>query len=184
MLHPYVIFDRDGTLIEHVHHLIDPNLVIFKGGIIEALTKLQDHGFKFGIISNQSVVGRGLASMDTVNLVNQKIIDYLNSNDIKMQFVLICPHLPQDGCKCRKPNPGLGLTAEQKYGVKLNKSYVVGDQESDLQFGVNLNCKVIQVHNSFDKSTLANYHSDNLMGAAEWIIKKAREVNKKNNSKA
>ena len=92
MLHPYVIFDRDGTLIEHVHHLIDPNLVIFKGGIIEALTKLQDHGFKFGIISNQSVVGRGLASMDTVNLVNQKIIDYLNSNDIKMQFVLAMSH--------------------------------------------------------------------------------------------
>ena len=89
MKDPYVIFDRDGTLIEHIHHLVDPNLVAFKNGMVEALTKLKEHGFKFGIISNQSVIGRGLASLETVNEINKKITDNLSLHNIEMQFVLL-----------------------------------------------------------------------------------------------
>ena len=175
MKDPYVIFDRDGTLIEHIHHLINPELVVFKDGMLEALANLQDHGFKFGIISNQSVIGRRLASRDTVNQINNKITNYLNLHGIEMQFVLLCPHLPEEGCVCRKPNPGLGHIAEKNFGVPLNKSYVVGDQESDLQFGINLHCKVIQVHNDSFKSALANYYSSTLTGAADWIIQDSRK---------
>lgn len=175
MKDPFVIFDRDGTLIEHIHHLVNPDLVVFKDGMVEALADLQDHGFKFGIISNQSVIGRRLASKDTVNQINNKIVTYLNLHGIEMQFVLFCPHLPEEGCECRKPNPGLGHIAEKNFGVPLTKSYMVGDQESDLQFGVNLNCKVIQVHNDSHKSALANYYSSTLSGAAEWIIQDSRK---------
>ena len=58
---PFVIFDRDGTLIEHIHYLVDPNLVKFKKDIVPSLISLKNTGFKFGIITNQSVIGRGLA---------------------------------------------------------------------------------------------------------------------------
>ena len=76
---PFVIFDRDGTLIEHVHYLVDPNLVKFKEDIIPSLTSLQKNGFKFGIITNQSVIGRGLANHQTVNKINNKITIFIDS---------------------------------------------------------------------------------------------------------
>ena len=179
---PYVIFDRDGTLIEHINHLVDPSLVAFKNGLVEALTKLQEHGFKFGIITNQSVIGRGLASLKTVNEINRQIVDYLKLNKIDTQFVLLCPHLPESSCTCRKPNPGLGHFAEKNFGVLLDKSYVVGDQESDLRFGRNLNCKVIQVHTDSSISPLADFISGTLMGAADWIIQDSKKDSKYVNS--
>jgi D-glycero-D-manno-heptose 1,7-bisphosphate phosphatase len=175
MKDPYVIFDRDGTLIEHIHHLVDPNLVAFKNGMVEALTKLKEHGFKFGIISNQSVIGRGLASLETVNEINKKITDNLSLHNIEMQFVLLCPHLPEERCLCRKPNPELGYLAEKSFGVFLPKSYIVGDQESDLRFGKNLHCKVVQVQADSGKSPLADYFSGTLIEAAEWIIQDSQK---------
>jgi D-glycero-D-manno-heptose 1,7-bisphosphate phosphatase len=178
----YVIFDRDGTLIDHVEYLVNPKLMTYKSDLVEALTKLQEHGFKFGIITNQSVIGRGLASLNTVNEINRQIVDYLKLNNIETQFVLLCPHLPEAGCTCRKPNPGLGHFAEKNFGVLLDKSYVVGDQESDLRFGRNLNCKVVQVHAELIISPLADFISGTLMGAADWIIQDSKKDSKYVNS--
>jgi D-glycero-D-manno-heptose 1,7-bisphosphate phosphatase len=178
----YVIFDRDGTLINHVEYLVNPKLVTYKYDLIEALTKLQEHGFKLGIITNQSAIGRGLASLKTVNEINRQIVDHLKLNKIETQFVLLCPHLPEAGCTCRKPNPGLGHLAEKNFGVLLDKSYVVGDQESDLRFGRNLNCKVVQVHADSSISPLADFFSGTLVGAVDWIIQDSKKDSKYVNS--
>ena len=83
----FVLFDRDGTLIEHVHHLIDPDLVQFKNDLQSSLQILEKVGYRFGIISNQSVVGRGLASISDVERVNTKIIDFLKPFGIIFDFV-------------------------------------------------------------------------------------------------
>ena len=98
---PFVIFDRDGTLIEYVHYLVDPNLVKFKEDIIQSFISLQKNGFKFGVITNQSVIGRGLADYQTVNKIDNKIIEYLELHEILITFILICPHGPNDNCDCR-----------------------------------------------------------------------------------
>jgi len=111
MKQAYVIFDRDGTLIKHVHHLINPDLVLVKSDLGVALQLLQVFDFKFGIISNQSVIGRSLATYSDVELVNSKIIEFLEPLGIVVDFVYFCPHLPNDGCTCRKPEIGLGQRA-------------------------------------------------------------------------
>jgi HAD superfamily hydrolase (TIGR01662 family) len=80
VLSPYIIFDRDGTLIEHVHHLIDPNLVRLKPRLVIGLQLLKEHGFNFGIISNQSVINRGYATKEVVNQVNEKMQELLKKN--------------------------------------------------------------------------------------------------------
>ena len=69
----FVIFDRDGTLIEHVHHLTDPDLVQFKPDLQTSLQMLEKAGYRFGIITNQSVVGRGLATISDIQKVNKRI---------------------------------------------------------------------------------------------------------------
>ena len=167
---PFVIFDRDGTLIEYIPYLVDPNLVRFKEDIVPSLISLKNTGFKFGIITNQSVIGRGLADYQTVNKINKKITEFLELHQILMEFVLICPHIPEDDCECRKPQTLLGEKAKNDFSIYTEKSYFVGDQESDMQFGKNLGLRVIQLMGNSAFSPLADKHSATLNEAVEWII--------------
>jgi histidinol-phosphate phosphatase family protein len=170
MKQAFVIFDRDGTLINHVHHLVNPELVQIKKDLGKALQLLQNYDFKFGIISNQSVIGRGLATNLDVASVNSKIIEFLKPLGIVIDFVYFCPHLPDGGCGCRKPEIGLGQRAIDEHHLDPSVSYMVGDQESDMIFGRNLGCNTIQLQGGADKSAFADYYSDTLEGAARWIM--------------
>lgn len=180
---PFVIFDRDGTLIEHIPHLTDLNLISFKHDLVPALSILKSGGFKFGIITNQSVIGRGMANNETVNAINSKIINYLSSHGITIVFTLICPHNPEDKCDCRKPKTQLGKIAEKHFGVALRKSYFIGDQESDMRFGKDLGCKVVQIKGNSGYSPIADNHSATLIHAAEWIIKDSSKERSNDNTK-
>jgi histidinol-phosphate phosphatase family protein len=171
---PFVLFDRDGTLIEHVHHLINSAQVLLKPDIVEALSILQNEGFKFGIISNQSVIGRGLISRRGVKEINNIIVKNLSRAGITLTFIKICPHLPDDLCLCRKPETLLGLQAAAEFNIELRNSYFVGDQESDLLFGKALGCKVIQILGNAPRSHFADHFSDTLTDAANWISKDSR----------
>jgi len=170
MKRAFVIFDRDGTLIDHVHHLVNPGLVQTKSDLGQALRLLQNYDFKFGIISNQSVIGRGLATNLDVESVNSKIIEFLKPLGIVIDFVYFCPHLPDGGCNCRKPEIGLGQRAIDEHHLDPSASFMVGDQESDMIFGRNLGCKTIQLQGGADKSVFADYYSVTLEGAARWIV--------------
>jgi D-glycero-D-manno-heptose 1,7-bisphosphate phosphatase len=170
MRQAFVVFDRDGTLIDHVHHLVDPELVRIKEDLVKALQLLQNYDFKFGVISNQSVIGRGLATNLDVESVNSKIIEFIKPLGIVVDFVYFCPHLPDAGCSCRKPEIGLGLKAVEEHQLDPSVSFMVGDQESDMIFGRNLGCKTVQLKGGADKSTFTDYYSDTLEGAARWII--------------
>ena len=167
---PFVIFDRDGTLIEHVPHLVEPSEVRFKPDLISGITRLRDSGFHFGMVTNQSVIGRGLATFDKVTEINSLISDYLAKYGIQFDFVLVCPHRPDENCSCRKPNISLGLQAIQNFNLLPSVSYVVGDQETDLIFGKNLGCRVVQLKGNAQKSQVADYYAEDLGGAASWII--------------
>jgi histidinol-phosphate phosphatase family protein len=166
----FVIFDRDGTLIEHVHHLVNPKLVIMKSDIISSLSTLREAGFKFGLITNQSVISRGLISQKEVEAINELILKELAIEGIYFEFAYICPHLPRDGCFCRKPKTGLGDKAIVEHQMNPRASYVIGDQESDMIFGKALGCSVIQVKGSAENSVYADFHADSLAGAANWIL--------------
>jgi D-glycero-D-manno-heptose 1,7-bisphosphate phosphatase len=166
----FVIFDRDGTLIDHVHHLVNPELVKIKKDLADALQLLKNHDLKFGVISNQSAVGRGLANHLDVESVNSKIIEFLRPIGIAIDFIYFCPHLPDAGCSCRKPETGLGERAIKEHRLDPSVSFMVGDQESDMIFGRNLGCRTVQLKGDADKSAFADYYSDTLEGAARWIV--------------
>ena len=171
MSQPFVIFDRDGTLIDSVPYLNDEKKLVFKSDIIKALLKLKQNNYKLGIITNQYGIARCYFDMFDVEKINKKIINYLKSSDIEIAFIFICPHHPDEKCKCRKPNTELGELAIREFNIDLKKSYMIGDQESDLQFGLALGLSVIQIKGDSSKSPLANHYSDTLMDAATWITK-------------
>lgn len=169
MARPFVIFDRDGTLIRHVHYLADPNMVELQPGLIPGLKLLEDHGFDFGMVTNQSIISRGLATPEQVDAVNTRVLELLEQEGIKFQFVLLCPHTPEDSCNCRKPAIGLGQIAIQKHKLDPSSSFMLGDQPSDVIFGHALGCRSIQIGDEKSPYSEADFHADNVLLAAQWI---------------
>ena len=167
MKQAFVIFDRDGTLIDHVHHLVNPDFVQLKKDLGSALQILKGDNFEFGVITNQSVIARGLSTSSEVELINSVIIKYLIGLGIEIDFFYYCPHLESDNCTCRKPKIGFGEKAIIEHNLDPAVSFMVGDQESDMLFGKNFGCKTVQVRGEASKSQFADYYSDTLEIAAK-----------------
>jgi histidinol-phosphate phosphatase family protein len=123
-----VLFDRDGTLVVDVPFNADPRRVEPVPDAAEALDQLRRAGIRVGLITNQSGVGRGLITLDQLEAVTERVKNLLGPFEV----VLACPHLPEDGCACRKPAPGMVLEACRLLDVDPQDALVVGDIGSDM----------------------------------------------------
>ena len=135
MTNKAVFLDRDGTInVDYGYVYREQDLTLITG-VADGLRKLQSSGFLLIIITNQSGVGRGYFSKDDVNIFNKKLIDELNNYGVKITDVFICFHSPEDKCTCRKPAPNMILEALKKYNVDPEKSFMIGDKNSDVEAG-------------------------------------------------
>jgi histidinol-phosphate phosphatase family protein len=123
-----VLFDRDGTLIVDVPYNGDPERVLPMRGAVEALDRLRAAGVKTGMVSNQSGVARGLLTAADVEAVNARVDALLGP----LGPVEWCPHGPDDGCTCRKPQPGLIARAAARLGLDPRDCAVIGDIGADV----------------------------------------------------
>jgi histidinol-phosphate phosphatase family protein len=124
-----VLLDRDGTIVFDVAYNGDPRKVAPMAGAARALTRLRAHGLATAVISNQSGIGRGLLDREQVEAVNGRTEELLGP----VGPWLFCPHGPEDGCECRKPEPGLVLAAAERLGVRPDRCAVIGDVAADVQ---------------------------------------------------
>ncbi|MFF9622859.1 D-glycero-alpha-D-manno-heptose-1,7-bisphosphate 7-phosphatase [Streptomyces griseosporeus] len=124
-----VLFDRDGTLVEDVPYNGDPEQVRPVPGAREALERLRSHGVRTGVVTNQSGVGRGLIGHADMRRVNERVDELLGPFDVWA----VCPHAPDDGCHCRKPQPGLVLWAAGRLCTPPDRIAVVGDIGADVE---------------------------------------------------
>jgi histidinol-phosphate phosphatase family protein len=123
-----VLFDRDGTLVVDVPYNGDPQLVQPMDGSRSAVDRVRSAGLATGVVSNQSGVARGLLSLDQVLSVNERVEQLLGPFDVWE----MCPHGPEDGCACRKPRPGMILSACRKLGIEPSEAAMVGDIGADM----------------------------------------------------
>jgi histidinol-phosphate phosphatase family protein len=123
-----VLFDRDGTLVEDVPYNGDPDRVRPMPGARQALDLLRAEGIATGVVSNQSGIGRGLLTHADVRRVNERADTLLGG----LGTWVYCPHLPDDGCACRKPRPGLVIEAARRLGVAPGDCVVIGDIAADV----------------------------------------------------
>ncbi|HEX2153980.1 MAG TPA: HAD-IIIA family hydrolase [Acidimicrobiia bacterium] len=138
-----VLFDRDGTLVIDVPYNGDPSAVRLVPGAADVLSRLRRAGLALGMITNQSGVGRGLIDEDDVQAVNRRIEELVGPFDT----VVYCPHLPEDGCTCRKPAPGLVQEAARRIGVDPARCVVVGDILTDVLAGEAAGARAVLVPN-------------------------------------
>lgn len=124
-----VLFDRDGTLVADVPYNGDPDRVRLLPGAARAVALARAAGLATAVVSNQSGIGRGLLTTAEVDAVNARADRLLGGLDTWLH----CPHAPDAGCPCRKPRPGLVLTAAARLGVPPARCLVIGDIAADVE---------------------------------------------------
>lgn len=132
MKRPAVFVDRDGTLIEEVNYLSrveDLKLFPFTA---EAVNSLKEQGFLVIVVTNQSGIGRGVYTEADMHSVHAAIQQELSGAIDAFYF---CPHLPCDGCECRKPGLGMIESAIKDFEIDLERSWMVGDKKIDVETG-------------------------------------------------
>jgi len=170
-----IFLDRDNTINYDPGYLSDPNLVQILPYVIDGLKLLNNAGYEFIIITNQSGIGRGYYKEEDMHRVNQRILDILKSQNIFIKDIFFCPHTEEDQCMCRKPKPGLILQALEKYPtINLKTSWIIGDSLRDIFAGENLNIKGVLIDAETKpiekKPTNLIYVAKNLKEAAECIL--------------
>lgn len=113
---------------------------------LQGLKKTQDLGFKLVIITNQSVIGRGLTTHDQMARINEKLTSELARQGCKIEAVYYCAHRPDENCECRKPAPGLILKAAKELDIDVSKSWMIGDKDIDLEAAQRAGCRGLRVH--------------------------------------
>jgi D-glycero-D-manno-heptose 1,7-bisphosphate phosphatase len=148
----FVLLDRDGTLIVERNYLSDPRDVELLHGTTKGLRQLSELGLGLLLITNQSGVGRGYFDESRLDLVHQQLVTLLASEGVRLDGIYYCPHTPEEGCGCRKPNPGLVAIASSEHGFDPRSSFVVGDNSCDIELGRNVGATTILVRTGYGGS--------------------------------
>lgn len=137
-----VILDRDGTINEDSAEFVkSPEEWCPLPGALEAIARLNHAGWHVVIASNQSGLGRGLFDVSQLNAMHAKMNTLLGAVGGRVDAVFYCPHTPSDGCRCRKPEPGLFEQISERYGLSLAGVPTVGDSARDLVAGMAVGCE-------------------------------------------
>ena len=137
-----VILDRDGTINTATAEFVQsPAEWLPLPGALEAIAKLNHAGWHVVIASNQAGLGRGLFDVDTLNAIHTKMHKMLAAVGGRVDAIFYCPHAPDEGCHCRKPEPGLFEQIADRYGIDLRGVPTAGDSARDLVAGSAAGCE-------------------------------------------
>jgi len=142
---PALFLDRDGTLIEHVEYLHEPEKVKLLQGVVEGLLAFQAAGYALVVVTNQPGIGLGYFSKEQFFAANRELLRLVSSKGIRLDKVYFCPHALSEQCECRKPGTAFVKRAVEELNIDLTKSYFAGDMSSDIECGKRAGCKTILV---------------------------------------
>jgi len=172
-----VFLDRDGTIAPDVIYCSRPEDFSIFPGTAEAVKLINQAGFKAIVITNQSGITRGYFSEDTLTAIHRKMLDELAVHGARIDAIYYCPHHPDDGCRCRKPETGLFRQAEKEHDIDFDGSFMVGDKQMDIDAGRAVGCRTVLVTTGPEQGSgitdPADCTADSLLEAAQWIVRNA-----------
>ena len=153
--------DRDGTLIEEVNFLSKLEDLRLFPFTFDAVKLLKDAGFLVVVVTNQSGIGRGVydeAAMHSIHEAMQSQLDGM------IDGFYFCPHLPCDGCSCRKPGLGMIEAACGEFAIDLRGSWMIGDKALDVETGINAGIRTAMVMTGYGRA-----HVDRLAAQPDFL---------------
>jgi len=134
MKQPAIFVDRDGTLIEEVNFLSRVEELRLFDSSASAVRALKEAGYLVIVVTNQSGIGRGIYTESAMHQIHQQIQIDLGGMIDEFYF---CPHLPDEGCLCRKPGLGMIERAQRDFDIDMERSWMIGDKKIDVETGIN-----------------------------------------------
>ena len=172
-----VFLDRDGTVIHEKGYLSNPDGVELIPGAVRAIRLINHLGLRTVVVSNQSGVARGYFPVSVVEEINNRLHVLLGKEEASLDGMYYCPHHPDDGCTCRKPEPGMLQLPAEELGIDLLSSYMVGDKADDIGAVHRVAGKGILVLTGNGREELEAWQGDppdfvgqDLLEASYWIL--------------
>jgi len=176
-----VFLDRDGVINRDSPDYIKSWAEFeFLPGSLEAIKQLTLNGFDAIVITNQSVINRKMIAREDLDYIHTMMKTTVKSRGGEIKDIFFCPHTPEDGCDCRKPNPGLIYKAQRTYRIDIATTAMVGDSTKDIECARNAGCRhavLVKTGNGVkaekaltEKKIYPDHVARDLLGAANWII--------------
>ena len=140
----YTVFlDRDGVInVDSSDYIKRESEFHFIDKSPEAIAMLTKASFDVIVITNQSAIARKLTTVKELEKIFNKMRSGVEDAGGKIKDIFYCPHLPDEGCNCRKPNPGLIFQAKEKYDIDLHSSCMIGDSVKDIECAKKAGCNL------------------------------------------
>ncbi|WP_147195457.1 D-glycero-beta-D-manno-heptose 1,7-bisphosphate 7-phosphatase [Pantoea sp. MBD-2R] len=139
---PAIFLDRDGTINVDHGYVHESDNFQFIDGVIDAMRELKKMGYALVMVTNQSGIARGIFTEDTFMHLTEWMDWSLADREIDLDGIYYCPHHPEaiveeyrQECDCRKPQPGMLLSAQKELNIDMAASYMVGDKIDDMLAG-------------------------------------------------
>ncbi len=180
-----VFLDRDGTLNYNPGYLKVAAELKLLAGVGPALVRLKGAGAKLVVVTNQSGVGRGIITLKDLEAIHARLEGLLEQKGAALDAIYFCPHHPDDGCRCRKPNVGMVERAASELQLNLRRSYLIGDHARDIQLAHRVGAKAILLTSvlvdaqALDRLKVEQAMPDavakSMAEAVDWILEDAAE---------
>ncbi len=177
---PAVFLDRDGTINEEMGYINDISRFRLLPEAAQAIRLLNEAQIPVVVVTNQSGAARGYFPTTLVDEVHQQMHILLAQAGAHVDAIYACLHGPEDHCSCRKPQPGLLLTAAQDLNLDLHRSYLVGDRYKDIDTAANAGVAGILVLTGYGLGEYKHFHKQsrtkpvyvagNLLDAVDFIL--------------
>jgi D-glycero-D-manno-heptose 1,7-bisphosphate phosphatase len=151
-----VMIDRDGVINEDSTEFVK-SVAEWRPikGSLEAIASLHRAGWKVAVVTNQSGVGRGLYDEATLAKIHEHMRARVRAAGGELAGVYYCPHLPDAGCECRKPKPGMFRALERELGVSVVGAPYIGDRLSDVEAAETVGARPMLVRTGTGATTIA-----------------------------
>lgn len=175
----WIFIDRDGVINKDLNDYVKrwPDFE-FIPGVLDAFRLLKQAGFDVIIISNQAGIGDRQFPLEDLQEITKQMLVAITEAGGAVRDVFYCLHGKAEGCACRKPEPGLFELAHQKYPFSPEKTYFIGDKDSDILAGKRFGLKTILVKTGYGEEhqhrmkteDMPDFIADDLYAAVKQIL--------------
>ncbi len=171
-----LFLDRDGVINKRLEgdYVKNPAEFVFIDGVLDAISTLSSYFKRIFIVTNQQGIGKGVMTEDDLHKVHDFMLHRISENGGSIDKVYYCPNKKEENHPNRKPNTGMALLAKSEFeDVILHQSVMLGDSQTDMQFGRKSGMITVLVGDKKEtiKENLVDLRFKDLKSFAEFIQK-------------